>query len=95
MICPKYNALVFAIFRTNLFLATHSETNCSSLLSVAVISVAVAADVYSVESSTLHGSTRLLACRQVMGQDSCPEEFLILPGLSWRGFHEITPSVFC
>jgi hypothetical protein len=43
--------LVFEIFRTNIFLATHSETNCSSLLSVAVISVAVVADVYSVEPS--------------------------------------------
>jgi hypothetical protein len=39
------------IFRENLFLATISETNCSSLLSDAVISVAVVADVYSVESS--------------------------------------------
>jgi hypothetical protein len=37
--------------RTNLFLATHSETNCCSLLSVAVISVAVVADEYSLESS--------------------------------------------
>ena len=34
------------IFRTYLFLATHSETNCS----VAVISLAKVADVYSVES---------------------------------------------
>jgi hypothetical protein len=42
--------LVLEIFRTSLFLVTHSETNCSSL-SVAVISVAVVADVYSVESS--------------------------------------------
>ena len=37
--------LIFEIFKTNLFLATHSETNCSSLLSVAVISVAVVANV--------------------------------------------------
>jgi hypothetical protein len=38
--------LVFEIFRTNLFLATNSETDCSSLLSVEVISLAVvAADV--------------------------------------------------
>ena len=42
--------LVLEIFRTNLFLATHSETNWSSLLSVAVISVAVVADVYCVDS---------------------------------------------
>jgi hypothetical protein len=43
--------LVFEICRTNLFLITHSETDCSSLLSVAVISLAVVADVYCVESS--------------------------------------------
>jgi hypothetical protein len=43
--------LVFDIFRINVFLATHSETNCSALLSVAVISLAVVADVYSVDSS--------------------------------------------
>ena len=42
--------LVLEIFRTNLFLATHSEINYSSLLSVAVTSVAVVADMYSVES---------------------------------------------
>ena len=29
MICPKYNCL---LFRTNLFLVTRSENNCSSLL---------------------------------------------------------------
>ena len=52
MICEKYNALMFLeIFRTNLFLATHSETNCSSLLGVAVISVTVVANVCSVEAS--------------------------------------------
>jgi hypothetical protein len=39
MICPKY------IFSGYLFLATHSKTNCSSLLIVAVISVAVVADM--------------------------------------------------
>jgi hypothetical protein len=43
--------LVLEIFRANIFLPTHSETNCSSLLSVSVISVAVVADVLSVESS--------------------------------------------
>ena len=43
--------LVLEIFRANLFLVTHSETHCSSLLSVVVISVNVVADVYSVESS--------------------------------------------
>ena len=49
-ICPKYNVFCFEIFGTNLFLATHSETDCSSLLSVAVLSVVIVADVYSVES---------------------------------------------
>ena len=43
--------LVLEIFRANLFLATHSETKCSYLLSVAVISLAVVADVYSFKSS--------------------------------------------
>ena len=48
---PNTLLLVLEIFRTNIFLATHFETNCSFLLSIAVISVAVvAADVYSVES---------------------------------------------
>ena len=52
--------LVFEIFRTNLFLATHSEADCSSLLSVAVISVAVVADVYRVESSASIDTLALL-----------------------------------
>ena len=52
--------LVLEIFRTNLLLATHSETNCSSLLSVAVISVAVVADVYYVESSAYIDTLALL-----------------------------------
>ena len=52
--------LVLEIFTTNLFLATHSETNCSSLLSVAVISVAVVVDVYSVESSAYIDTLALL-----------------------------------
>jgi hypothetical protein len=42
---PITMLLVLEIFRTNLFLSTHS------LLSAAVISVAVVADMYSVESS--------------------------------------------
>ena len=58
MICTAL--LVFQIFRTNLFLATHSETSCSSLLSVAVISVAVVAGVYSVESSSYIDTLTLL-----------------------------------
>ena len=52
--------LVLEIFRANLFLATYSETNCTSLLSVAVISVAVVADVYSVESSAYIHTLALL-----------------------------------
>jgi hypothetical protein len=52
--------LVFEIFRTNLFLASHSGTDCSSLLSVAVISLAVVADVYSVESSAYIDTQALL-----------------------------------
>ena len=48
---PNTILLVFEICRTNLFLATHSETDSSSLLSVAVISCAVIAAVYSVGSS--------------------------------------------
>ena len=51
--------LVFEIFRLT-FLATHSETNCNYLLSVAVISVAVVADVYSVESSAYIDTQALL-----------------------------------
>ena len=51
--------LVFEKFRTNLFLATHSETNYTSL-SVAVISVAVVADVYSVTSSAYIDTLALL-----------------------------------
>ena len=43
--------LVLEIFRINLFYATHSETNCSTLQHLTVISVTVVADMYSVESS--------------------------------------------
>ena len=46
---PNTMFLVFEIFRNNLFRSTHSEADCSCLLSVAVISIAVVADVYSVE----------------------------------------------
>ena len=60
MIFPKCNAFSFEIFWTNLFLATHSETNCSCLLSVAVISVTVVAEVYSVESSVYIDTLALL-----------------------------------
>ena len=57
--------LVIEIFRANVFLATHSETNCSSLLSVAVISVAVVADVYSVESSVYIDTLALLTIKKI------------------------------
>ena len=67
MICPKYNALVLEIFRTNVFLATNSETYWSSLLSVAVISVAVVADMYSVET---HMDTLALLKAMIHGIDS-------------------------
>ena len=68
MICPKYKAFSFETFRANLFLATHSETNCCSLLSVAGISIAVVAEVYSVESSAYIDTLALLnAMSLVMG----------------------------
>ena len=51
--------LVFKIF-IYLFLNIHSETNCISMLSVAVISDAVVADVYRVESSTYTDTLDLL-----------------------------------
>ena len=43
--------LFFEIFRTNLVFSTNSETDCNFLLNVAVISLAVVADVYGVDSS--------------------------------------------
>ena len=71
--------LVLEIFRTSAFLATHSDTNSSSLLSVAVISVAVVVDVYgiaviyvavvayvySVESSTYIDTLPLLKASRI------------------------------
>jgi hypothetical protein len=59
------------------------------MLSVAVISVSVVTDVYSVESSTytLAFGMWLVKIEKVRGLDSCPGEFLILPGLYWRGVH--------
>ena len=79
----------------NLFLATYSETNCSSLLSVAVISATVVADVYSVESSAYIDILALLKVRgmslvkmkKARGLNSYLGEFLILTGLYLRGFH--------
>ena len=83
--------LVFDIFRTNAFLATNSETNCSSLLSVAVISVAVVADVYSAESSAYIDTPALLKAIGMslakIEKKQFPGEFLTLPGLCLRGFH--------
>ena len=55
------NLLNFITIFTNLFLATHSETDCSSLLSVAVISLAVVANVYSVESAAYIDTQVLLS----------------------------------
>jgi hypothetical protein len=46
------------VCRTILFFATHYETVCSSLLSVAVISVV--ADVYNIKSSTYIDTLALL-----------------------------------
>ena len=57
---PNTMLVVLEIFRATVFLASHSETNCSSLLSVAVISVTVVADVYSVESSAYIEALALL-----------------------------------
>jgi hypothetical protein len=43
--------LVLEMFRTSLLLATHSKTDCNSLLRVSVTSLAVVADAYMIESS--------------------------------------------
>ena len=42
----------FREFGTRLLLATHSKTDCNSLLKVSVTSLAVVADVYMVESTS-------------------------------------------
>jgi hypothetical protein len=56
--------LVLEIFRSNLI---HSETNCSSLLiSDAVISFAIVADVYSVESSAYIDTLALLKASHLL-----------------------------
>ena len=77
--------LVFEIFSTNFFLATHSETDCISL-SVAVISLAVVPDLYSVESSEYIDTQALLIAsgrslvnigEKVRGLDSCPALFYL------------------
>ena len=87
--------LDYEIFRTNLFLATHSETYCSSLLSVAVILLAVVADMYSVVIR-IHRHTGftqgqcdmpLVKIEKCKGPRQLPGEFLILLGLFCRGFH--------
>ena len=44
----------------NVFIAIHSETDCSFLLSSAVTSLAVVVDVYSVESSAYIDTLALL-----------------------------------
>ena len=76
---------VFEIIRAKLFIVTHFETNCSSLLSVNVISIAVVPDVYSVESSAYIDTLALLKAsgmllvkmEKVRGLDSCPGEFYL------------------
>ena len=60
--------LVSEVLRANLFLATHSETNCSSLLTVAVLPVAVVADVYN-ESSAYIETLALLSQWHVVSKD--------------------------
>jgi hypothetical protein len=87
--------LVLEIFGANLFLATDSETNCISLLSVAVISVAEVDDVYSVESSTYIDTLGLLKAsgislvkiEKARCLNSYPGEFLFLTGSYLRGVH--------
>ena len=80
----------------NLFFATHSKTTYNSLLSVAVISVTVVADMYSVESSAYIDTLALLKASgmsfekieiKTQGLNSYPGDFLLLPGLCLRGFH--------
>ena len=48
---PNTMLLVLAMFRTRLLLATHSKTDCNSLLRVSVTSLSVVADTYMVDSS--------------------------------------------
>ena len=43
--------LVLEMFRISLLLATHSKTDCNSLLRVSVTSLAVVIDAYLVDSS--------------------------------------------
>ena len=84
MICTKYNALSFRdvleMFRASLLLATHSKTDCNSLLRVSVTSLAVVAGAYIVESSAymdthalFNASGRsLIKIERVEGLESCP-----------------------
>ena len=59
MICLKYNAFsVWNIYdQLTVFLDNHYETDCSFLCSVAVISLAVVADVYSVVINRLYSES--------------------------------------
>jgi hypothetical protein len=86
----------FEIFRANLFLADRgcSETNCSSLLSVALISFGIVVDVYSVKSSAYIETLALLKDSgmsfvkiEKKGLNIYTGEFLTLIGLYLRGFH--------
>ena len=89
--------LVLEIFRANLFLAIYSETNCSSLLSVAVISVAVVADVYSVESSAYIDTLALLSGMSLVKIEKSkgPKQLPWgIPDSNWIIFDSL-PLTFC
>ena len=63
MICTKYNALSFRDVQASLLLATHSETDCNSLLRVSVTSLVVVADACMVESSAYMDTHALFNAR--------------------------------
>ena len=90
MICPKYYA-----FR-NISGPTYSLPPILTLNAALCVSVAVVADVYSVESSAYIDTLALLKVsgmslvkfeQKSRGLNSYPGEFLILPGLCLIGFH--------
>ena len=77
------NTMLLDFLNTNLFLATHSETNCSSLLS-AVISVSVVADVYSVESSVYRNTLAILMLLVKIEKIKGPRQLLCgIPDSTW------------
>ena len=95
--------LVLEIFRANLFLATYSENNCNSLLSVAVISVAVVADVYIVEYFAYIDTLALLKASGMLlvkiEKSKGPRQLPWgIPDSNWIMLERIplrTPSMFC